>query len=136
MTAKEYRELECLPIDNNPKVYEWTYGRFMEAMENSDLSQDEKIERHVAFNTYLADNRERFKKIFGKPDFHYKSSFYFHCWSFEHAGETFVVLTADEKGTCIEMDVPSWEVIQTKTDQIVSFIQFLQKKIKDADMER
>lgn len=80
---------------------------------------------HVA-HTINKDNREAFKKIFGKPDTHWKGSeFYFHVWIQEFEGEKFLLMTAKGKGTCIEICDTSFETIDQKNDVIIRFVENL-----------
>ena len=55
---------------------------------------------------FIDDNRERLKKLWGKPHFYFHGSNFFHGWRFVvlcgHRTEYFFVLTAKDKGTCIE----------------------------------
>jgi hypothetical protein len=78
------------------------------------------------------DNRETFKSIWGKMDFSYNGSeFYFHAWVKEFEGETFLVLTAKGKGTCIEMMAEgNYRSIDSKLDLIKRFIESILKDIK------
>ena len=57
-----------------------------------------------------------------KMDFSFRSEFYFHCWVREFEGETFLVLTARVKGTCIEMIRPPGRGIDSKAAVIKRFV--------------
>jgi len=80
----------------------------------------------------LGDNRESFKKLWGKMDFSFKGEFYFHCWVREFEGETFVVLTAKGKGTCVEMLRPPGRGVDSKAEVIKRFALDLQRQIDEA----
>lgn len=55
---------------------------------------------------FNSDNRKRFRKLWGKPHFHYLGEVRFHSWRFKvtHNGQDYFyyVLTAQELGTCFE----------------------------------
>ena len=90
MTSKEYEELAPWDLFGNAEYRNWLCGLWR---------KKEWLMRSHALTT---DNRKTFRKIFGKPHFYYRGSFYFHCWSIEFRGKTYVILTADTKGTCLE----------------------------------
>jgi hypothetical protein len=50
-----------------------------------------------------ADNRERFKKLFGKPSFTFTGEFFYKNYIFEYKGHLFLVGTAKDKGTIYEV---------------------------------
>lgn len=82
----------------------------------------------------LKDNREAFKTIWGKPDWYWRGEFHFHVWVREWDGETFIVLTAKGKGTCIEMVRPKNNKrvygVTTKGPKIISFIGSILKEMR------
>lgn len=120
MTAKDFVKTNMTPVENNRKA--------------SDLICDMQHEAYKLGygKSLLSDNRKVFASLFGKPHFYYKGSFNFHCWSFTFEGETFVVLTAKEKGTCIEIQ-SDWETVRgnTKTKVVISFLNMLNCKLKE-----
>lgn len=79
-------------------------------------------------NSHLqSDNRERFHKIFGKPDFHYRGEFDFHCWSLDFQENNYIILTAKGKGTCYEVVRDGWEIEETDKQ----FLDFVLAKLKE-----
>jgi len=79
----------------------------------------------------LADNREIFKRIWGKPDWHFDGEFYFHVWVKEHRGETFLVFTAKTKGTCVEMVRPNNRGVDSQGKAINSFVASILKAMRE-----
>ena len=61
---------------------------------------DEDFGRNIRLH---GDNREVFRKIFGKPSFHFRSEFDFHCWLLKLGRKQMLVLTAKGKGTSYEL---------------------------------
>lgn len=83
------------------------------------------------------DNRETFKKIWGKPDTYWKGSeFYFHVWIREFENEKFIVLTAKGKGTCIEICDTSLKKINSKKEIIIRFTEDLYNSVFKSSIQR
>ena len=82
-------------------------------------------------DTIYGDNRTAFRTLFGKPDFYFKSWNYHHVWIREFHGETFLVFTAKDKGTTIEMIGENFKSIQNKRKVIIAFAKDLYKKLKE-----
>ena len=119
ITLKQYsnHEILCTNIDNAKAARDWR---------NSLMFTHEP---------YLVsrDNRVAFKKLFGrKPDWYWRGEFHMHVWVEEHNDDTFLIFTAKEKGTCIEIVQPEgqWTVRESKGQNIVSFLQSLHYGIK------
>jgi hypothetical protein len=82
------------------------------------------------FMPLLGDNREKFKALWGKPDFYFRGSHYFHVWVKEFEGEKFLVLTAREHGTVVEMVRPDYRDIDEKRDVVAAFAKSLLKEMR------
>lgn len=80
----------------------------------------------------LEDNRARFKTIWGKADFYFRGSHYFHVWVREFQGETFLVLTAKDHGTVIEITRPDYRAIDDKWGAIAEFAEHVRGEIERA----
>ena len=117
ITLKDYKtkKVHTVPIDNNRGYREW--------MGNDFVHRD----------AILQDNRQIFRTLFGKPHWHYRGEFDFHVWVQEYEGETYIVLTAKGKGTCIEMVRPAYRGIESKTDKIIGFATMLLKTMESAN---
>lgn len=114
---KEWYEkrADCCPIENN--------GAF-----RSVIFDDKNF--HV-FLAITKDNREEFKRIFGKPDTYWKGSeHYFHIWIREFEGDKFLIMTAKGKGTCIEICDTSFDQINKKGHKIIRFVEDLYFRLK------
>jgi len=77
----------------------------------------------------LEDNRARFKAIWGKADFYFSGSHYFHVWVKKFQGETFLVLTAKDHGTVIEI-VRDENAAFMKIDAIRDFAEHVRGEIE------
>ncbi len=72
-------------------------------------------DKHYLKIGFCDDNRLRFKQLWGKPHFYFRSWSwnYHHVWRFkvEHEGRTeyYFVFTAKDKGTSIERTAPTRE---------------------------
>lgn len=86
MTAKEFANTTTRDICNFPEVPKW----FMDAM---------MLRQRIVL---LQDNRTRFRQRFGKPHFHYRGEFYFHCWDIAFSEGRFIIMTAKGHGTSYE----------------------------------
>ena len=116
ITAKDYREgrIHTVAIENSRGYGDWILDKCPSLLQYAKCFQD---------------NREAFKILFGKPDWHYRGSeFYFHVWVREHNGETFLLMTAKGKGTCIEIVGSN---IENKSDAIISFVENLLEQLND-----
>lgn len=51
----------------------------------------------------LSDNRDRFKRMFGKPTFTFRGEFFYKDYIFEYQNHLFLVGTAKGKGTVYEV---------------------------------
>jgi|WetSurMetagenome_2_1015567.scaffolds.fasta_scaffold988851_1 hypothetical protein len=118
ITAKEYRaqKVATVSINNNINFLGWVAKNFQR---KSILWQD---------------NRETFAAIFGKPHWHYRNEFYFHVWSIDFEGESYLLLTAKNYGTCIEM-VGSLHSIGKKTKTIIAFAKHLVEKLLEHEVQ-
>jgi hypothetical protein len=69
------------------------------------------------------DNRDRFRRLWGKPSFCWKGEFYFHCWLFNLDNKaTALVLTAKGKGTCWEMVTHFGKEVDYNIETVIRFI--------------
>jgi hypothetical protein len=121
ISKKEYAEgkINTAAIENCPEYRDWI-------LQSLAILQD-KSRLHVL----CKDNRESLKKLWGKPHFRYNNGeFYFHAWVCEDRGETYIVLTAKNKGTCVEM-VGSCGEVRAKGKAIISFMGNLWEQLKE-----
>lgn len=119
MTEKEYNEIGGgIPLMNFADYREWSNHWFMARA---------KAEKRFMIS---ADNRAAFKRIFGKPHFHFHGSHYFHCWDIVYNGLRIVILTAREHGTCYE------QIGRMKDGPRVEFIEWVAKKLMEDAGER
>lgn len=81
------------------------------------------------FEPVLGDNREKFKAMWGKPDFYFRGEHYFHVWVREFKGERFLVMTARTHGTVVEMARPDYRDIDGKRDVVAAFAKSLLKEM-------
>jgi hypothetical protein len=120
--SKDYREgkLETTNIQNFQRVFKWINEAWNEDFESG--------------MSLLADNREVFRYLFGKPCFYFRGEFYHHGWLFEFKGRQIVVLTAKGKGTSYELvNNPKPEgPVPDKEDTIIEFLDLLRKELQDA----
>lgn len=93
----------------------------------------------ISFITYLIsdkfhilskDNRKDLRTVLGKPDAYWNGEFYFHVWIREFEDEKFIIMTAKNKGTCIEICNTSIKTIEKKGDVIIRFMNDLYSKLK------
>ena len=122
-TSKRYEACSPWPIFNNELFREWEMKEFRKGI----LSRKEG-EAPPALRL-RSDNRKRFREALGKPDFCYRGSYYYHCWVFEFEGDTFIVMTAKEKGTCIEK-VGGIDYSKAEGKKCIRFVKDLLKKIE------
>jgi len=112
-----------VPINNFPGVRDiW----------NKDYDAIYKNKKRNLDSPYitLGDNRENFKKIFGKHIQVYDGEVRFHVWRTEFKNITFWLLSDDEIGTSIEAELPYDSVNNPEHDKIVSeFLLYLTKKL-------
>lgn len=123
MTEKEYNGSGggCA-LMNFPDSREWFV--------NWTMSRAKDRKRYVI----LADNRETFKRVFGKAHFHFHGSHYFHGWDIVFDGSPtgrkgvnagrFLLLTAKDHGTCIE------QVGRCRAETRVEFLEWLANKLE------
>jgi len=78
------------------------------------------------------DNRQDFKKIWGHQDFCFKGGHYYHCWVRKFQDEEFIVLTAKDHGTSIEMITTSntKSRVNSKSKVIISFAKDMARQLK------
>jgi hypothetical protein len=96
-------KIKTKPIEAFSCFFPEFFGRKKHETEN-DFKQSLK-RNHLIY----ADNRKFFEKIFGKKLFVFKSSFNFHCWLLHYENFQIIILTAKEKGTCIEIVIDEKE---------------------------
>ena len=72
------------------------------------------------------DNRERFRRHFGKCAFTYDGSHYFHCWVADLGTAEVIVLTAKEHGTCYEVIVSrDGKNVQKDIPRVLEFMEMI-----------
>lgn len=79
------------------------------------------------------DNRETFKKLFGKPSFHFRGEFYYYNWALElDGGKAQIILgTAQGKGTCVEVIIQAHGTrIRKDISVVLDFMQQLGHIVK------
>jgi hypothetical protein len=121
VSKKDYVEgkLQTAAIENCKAYRDWMMDR---------SSEDWKSRMHLL----CRDNREAFKKLWGKPDWHYNNGeFYFHGWVLVRGGETFIVQTAKHKGTCVEIVGADFDSVREKGKAIVEFMNWIWKSLRD-----
>jgi hypothetical protein len=125
------------------KITKKQYATFL--IETTDIGNCEEYRKWLLDNTnlrYLSrlhllckDNREDFKKLWGKADWHYNNGeFYFSVWVKEFQDATFIILTSKGKGTCIEFISPPFSSFKgvnygVNSKTIIDFCQDLYKKL-------
>jgi hypothetical protein len=76
----------------------------------------------------FGDNRERFKRHWGKCTFTFNGSHYFHCWLVDLGTAQVVVLTAREHGTCYEVVVSrDGKKVRKDIPKVLEFIEMTGK---------
>jgi hypothetical protein len=119
VTKEDYvsRKILVSDIFNNAAIMLWMH-RYLPT---EDL-------REVRSAALLGDNRENFRKLFGKADWHFKGSeFYFHVWVRHYKNTTILLLTAKDKGTCyevVEVGADDWRLtnVQREGQEIIEFL--------------
>lgn len=117
ISKKDYAEgkIDTVAVENCKAYRDWVMDR---------SSEDWKDRMHLL----CRDNRETFKKLWGKPDWHYNNGeFYFHGWVLVRGGETFIVQTAKHKGTCVEM---VGDLTESKSKAILEFMEWMWKSLR------
>ena len=116
--GKDYgTKIQTNPIQNLPEWQKW-----MEKYWGVNLTRE-------MFNkgcNLVGDNREKFRKIFGKRNFTFKSSHYFHGWVADLGTAKLAILTAREHGSCYEV-IERWngEKIQNDINRVLEFLDML-----------
>ena len=119
ITGKQYAEGEAkaTPIENCRAYMYWVFPKGHPTKDCSLMLLTD-------------DNRKSFRHLFGKPNFYFKSEFYFHVWEREFNGHTFLLLTAKDKGTCIEMVGETAKTIREKGEVVVAFVTELSNQLR------
>jgi len=96
--SSEYLVTESM--ENFPDYRDWL-SSYLHSQGKAKLSLDNFKLRSRRLH---GDNRDRFRRLWGKPSFCWKGEFYYHCWLFNLDNKaTVLVLTAKGKGTCWEL---------------------------------
>jgi len=78
--------------------------------------------KEFVFDTRLyADNRERFKNIFGEYDFRYKGEHISDVWVVSHDAQTYLIFSAGVRGTSIEV-VDNGNVDKAKVEGFIAYV--------------
>jgi len=95
MTSKEYSNstIKGNPIQNFSEYDEYQRPTMRDPANNNK------------FLILYGDNRINFKKVLGKPEFHWRGEYYFHGWLIEYKNAKLILMTAKEYGTCYEVVV-------------------------------
>lgn len=114
------------------KLLTWPIGNCVNLFDESAHEDKESYHERLEQSTLVhSDNRETFRRLWGRQDFCFNNGeFYFHVWVREFEGETFLVLTAREKGTCIELAGHTWEEMQKMHDVVLAFWDDLVAQLK------
>jgi len=114
MTCKEYKKGCCANLWNSRVFRDWT--------DTLDIRTDHHL--------ILRDNRECFANVFGKAHFHYRSEFTYCAWSLKFKNNEYVLLTARDKGTCIEIVKDNNQFELDDNPEYIEFGKWLLDKIK------
>lgn len=91
------------PVINTADGRKWhndLYENQRKEYEKDNTFSEEKFKRNFCMS---ADNRQIFKRMFGKPTFHFRGEFFYSDYVFEYKGHLFLAGTAKDKGTVFEV---------------------------------
>lgn len=132
VTKQQYEDdiIFAEPIDNCRKYNKWFRKKSTFSIFYSSKLYDRSLPGII-----FGDNRKLLKKLFGKPDWYYRGEFYFHVWVKEKDNETYLIFTAKEKGTGIEIVCPKDRDIQSKGKKIIAFVKELYEQMKTTSLQ-
>lgn len=119
MRGKDYDEGKIVgsPWMNFPEHYNWMQKYFHLGVSREMFDKGCRIS---------GDNRERFKKLFGKRNFIFSGSHFFHGWLADLGTTQVLVLTAKDHGTCYEVVVKrDGKKVKTDIKKVFEFMDMI-----------
>lgn len=92
-----------IPVMNIPEGRQWFWDLMDKEREEYKNNGSSTNGIKMLSMEMMADNRERFKKMFGRPTFTFRGEFFYKDYIFEYKGHLFLVGTAKDKGTVYEV---------------------------------
>jgi hypothetical protein len=126
--ASDYssRFLVTVAVGNFPDYRDWL-SSYLYSRGKAKLSLDNFKLRSRRLH---GDNRDRFRRLWGKPSFCWKGEFYYHCWLFNLDNKaTVLVLTAKGKGTCWELVTRTGPTVGYRQGNVETVIRFIKQTL-------